>query len=68
MKTQKIALFAATSAFLLSLLTTGCDRKISHTESETVSRDGTVEKKEKTITESPDGTINKVEKKTVEKP
>ena len=68
MKTQKIALLAATSAFALSLLTTGCDRTLSHTESEKVKRDGTVEKKEKTVTESPDGTIRKEEKKSIEKP
>ena len=68
MKTQKIALLAATSAFALSLLTTGCDRTLSHTETEKVKRDGTVEKKEKTVTESPDGTIKKEEKKSTEKP
>ena len=68
MKTQKIALLLATSAFALSLLTTGCDRTVSHTESEKVKSDGTVEKKEKTVTESSDGTIKKVEKKSVDKP
>ena len=68
MKTCKIALLAATSALMLSFLTTGCDRTISHTESEKVMSDGTVEKKEKTVTESPDGTIKKEEKKSTEKP
>ena len=68
MKTQKIALLVATSAFALSLLTTGCNRTISHTESEKVKRDGTVEKKEKTVTESPDGTVKREEKKSTEKP
>ena len=68
MRTGKIALLAATSALTLSLLTTGCDRTVSHTESEKVNRDGTVEKKEKTVTESSDGTIKKEEKKTVDKP
>jgi hypothetical protein len=67
MKT-KIALLAATSALALSFLTTGCDRTISHTESEKVKDDGTVEKKEKTVTQSPDGTIKKEEKKSTEKP
>ena len=68
MKTCKIALLAATSALALSLLTTGCDRTVSHTESEKVKSDGTIEKKEKTVTESPDGTIKKEEKKSTEKP
>jgi len=68
MKTCKIALLAATSALALSFLTTGCDRTVSHTESEKVKSDGTVEKKEKTVTESPDGTITKEEKKSTEKP
>jgi hypothetical protein len=67
MKTCKIALLAATSALAL-FLTTGCDRTISHTESEKVKDDGTVEKKEKTVAESPDGTIKKEEKKSTEKP
>ena len=68
MKTCKSALLAATTAFALSCLTTGCDRTISKTESEKVNRDGTVEKKEKTVTESPDGTIKKEEKKSTERP
>jgi hypothetical protein len=68
MKTGKIALLATLSALTLSLLTTGCDRTVSHTESEKVNRDGSVEKKEKTVTESSDGTIKKEEKKTVDKP
>jgi hypothetical protein len=68
MKTCKIALLAVMSAFALSLLTTGCDRTVSHTESEKVKSDGTVEKKEKTVTESPDGIIKKEEKKSTEKP
>jgi hypothetical protein len=68
MKTYKIALLAATSALALSFLTTGCDRTVSHTESEKVKSDGTVEKKEKTVTESPDGTTKKEEKKSTEQP
>ena len=68
MKTYKNALLAVTSAFALSFLMTGCDRTVSHTESEKVKSDGTVEKKEKTVTESPDGTTTKEEKKSTEKP
>ena len=68
MKTSKTALLATISALALSVLTMGCDRTISKTESEKVKSDGTVEKKEKSVTESPDGTIKKEEKKTTEKP
>ena len=68
MKTCKTALLAAATALALSFLTTGCDRTVSHTESEKVKSDGTVEKKEKTVTESSDGTIKKEEKKSTEKP
>jgi hypothetical protein len=68
MKTGKIALMATISTLALSLLTPGCDRTISKTESEKVKSDGTVEKKEKSVTESPDGTIKKEEKKSIEKP
>lgn len=68
MKTNKLTLLAVTSACALSFLTTGCDRTVSHSESEKVKRDGTVEKKEKTVTESPDGTTTKEEKKSTDKP
>ena len=68
MKTCKITLLAVTSAFALSLLTTGCDRTVSHTESEKVKSDGTVESKEKTVTESPDGTVKKEEEKKTTPP
>jgi len=68
MKTYKNALLAVTSAFALSFLTTGCDRTVSHSESEKVKSDGTVEKKEKTVTESPDGTVTKEEKKSTDTP
>lgn len=68
MKTCKIALLAATSALALSFLMTGCDRTVSHTESEKIKKDGTVEKKEKTVTQSPDGTIKKEEKQSTQKP
>jgi hypothetical protein len=62
----------ATAALTLPLLLVGCDREVSHTESSSVSSDGTVESKEKTVTQSPDGTVTKTEesKKTTppEKP
>ena len=68
MKNGKIALMAMISAVALSVLTMGCDRTISETESQKVKRDGTVETKEKRVSESPDGTIKKEEKKSTERP
>jgi hypothetical protein len=68
MKTGKTTLMATISALALAALTMGCDRTISKTESEKVKSDGTVEKKEKSVTESPDGTIKKEEKKSTERP
>ena len=56
------------SALALSFLTVGCDRTISSSESTKVKSDGTVESKEKTVTEKPDGTITKTEKKSTDKP
>ena len=66
MKSRKMALMATISALAISVLT-GCDRTISKTESEKVKSDGTVEKKEKTVTESSDGTIKKEEKESTER-
>jgi len=68
MKTGKTALMATISALALSVLAMGCDRTISKTESEKIKSDGTVEKKEKSVTVSPDGTIKKEEKKSTERP
>ena len=68
MKFIKVTLVTAMSALALSFLTTGCDREISRTESEKVKSDGTVEKKEKTVTQESDGTIKKEEKKSTERP
>jgi hypothetical protein len=51
----------ATSALALSFLLVGCDRPVSHTESSSVSDNGTVKSKEKTVTESKDGTVTKTE-------
>jgi hypothetical protein len=55
------AVCVATSAFALSFLLVGCDREVSHTESSSVSNDGTVKSKEKTVTQSKDGTVTKTE-------
>ena len=68
MKTNKLTIMAIISALTLSVLTMGCERTISETESQKVKSDGTVETKEKRVTESPDGTIKKEEKKSTERP
>ena len=71
-KNIMVGICAATSALALSFLTVGCDRQVSHTESSSVSSDGTVKSKEQTVTKAPDGTVTKTEetKKTTapEKP
>lgn len=50
----------ATPCLALTLLC-GCAREVSHTESSSVSSDGTVKSKEKTVTQSSDGTVTKTE-------
>ena len=71
-KNLMVGVCAATSALALSILIVGCDRQVSHSESSTVSSDGTVKSKEQTVTKAPDGTVIKTEetKKTTppEKP
>jgi hypothetical protein len=56
------------SALGLSFLTVGCERTVSQTEETKVKNDGTVESKEKKVTENPDGTVTKTETKKTEKP
>jgi hypothetical protein len=56
------------SALGLSFLTVGCERTVSQTEETKVKSDGTVESKEKKVTENPDGTVTKTETKKTEKP
>jgi hypothetical protein len=46
----------------------GCAREISHTENTKVSNDGTVNKKEKTVTQSSDGTVTKTEESKTSRP
>jgi hypothetical protein len=55
-------------ALCLSFLSTGCERTVSQTDETKVKNDGTVESKEKKVTENPDGTVTKTEKKTTDKP
>jgi len=71
-KNIMVGICAATSALALSFLVVGCDRQVSHSESSSVTSDGTVKSKEQTVTKAPDGTVTKTEetKKTTapEKP
>src|SRR4051794_33168998 len=59
----KVAALAFFSAVSLSLLTVGCERTVSKTEETKVNSDGTVQQKQKTVTEAPDGTVTKTETK-----
>jgi len=61
MKNCMTVICAATSAVALSFLLVGCAREVSHTESSSVSSDGTVKSKEKTVTQASDGTVTKTE-------
>jgi hypothetical protein len=69
---RMVVVCVATAALTLPLLLVGCDREVSNTKSSSVSDDGTVKSKEKTVTKAPDGTVTKTEesKKTTppEKP
>ena len=62
----------AVCALAFTLLLVGCDKQVSSEKSNSVSSDGTVKSKEKTVTKSEDGTVTKTEesKKTTppEKP
>ena len=49
------------SALGLSLFAVGCDRTVSHTETDRVHSNGSVSTKEKTVTEHPDGSVSKTE-------
>jgi len=68
MKTCKVTLLAATSAFALSFLTTGCQHTLYKSETQKVRSNGTVETKEKTIKENPDGTLTRTEEKRTTSP
>ena len=68
MKNRMIAVCVATSALALSSLLVGCDRQVSKTQSSSVSNDGTVKSKEKTVTQAPDGTVTKKQESTTTAP
>ena len=59
MKNRRAVICVATSALALSFMLVGCSRQLSKTESSSVSSDGTVKSKEKTVTQAPDGTVTK---------
>ena len=61
MKKHIIVTCGAMSVLALSLLLVGCDRQVSSETKSSVSSDGTVKTKEKTVTQSPDGTVTKTE-------
>ena len=62
MKKHMFVICVVASAFALTFMLVGCrDRKISETKSSSVSSDGTVRSKEKTVTQAPDGTVTKTE-------
>ena len=65
---RRLVVLALMSALGLSFLTVGCERTVSKTEETKVKSDGTVESKEKKVTENPDGTVTKTETKKTEKP
>ena len=68
LKYRRLMTLPATAALGLSFLTVGCERTVSQTEDTKVKSDGTVESKEKKVTENPDGTVTKTETKKTEKP
>ncbi len=70
MKKHVFVICVAAFALTLTFTLVGCrDRKISETKSSSVSKDGTVRSKEKTVTEAPDGTVTKTEEsKTITPP
>ena len=61
MKKSNVVISVGISVLALSFLLVGCDRQVSKTESSSVSKDGTVKSREKTVTEAPDGTVTKTD-------
>ena len=71
MKNRMFGMFVicvATSVLALSFLMVGCDRQVSKTENSSVSSDGTVKSKEKTVTKASDGTVTKTEESKTTSP
>jgi len=61
MKNRMAVILTATSSLALSFLLVGCTHEVSHSETSSVSSDGSVKSKEKTVTQSSDGTVTKTE-------
>jgi hypothetical protein len=61
MKNYIAIISTATFGLALSFLLVGCAHEVSHTETRSVSSDGAVKSKEKTVTQSSDGTVTKTE-------
>ena len=68
MNNRKVVICVATSVLALSFLLVGCDREVSKTKSSSVSSDGTVKSKEKTVTQAPDGTVTKTKESKTTSP
>jgi hypothetical protein len=68
MKNPKSVLSIAASALIFCFLLAGCAREVSHEKSTSVSDNGTVKSKEKTVTESSNGTTTKTEEKKTTSP
>ena len=54
---NRMAAVCLAATLTVPCLLVGCDKEVSHTESDKVSSDGTVKSKEKTVTRSTDGTV-----------
>jgi len=61
MKKHMFVICVAAFALALTFMLVGCDRKVSQSKSSSVSKDGTVTSKEKTVTKAQDGTVTKTE-------
>lgn len=68
MRTQAHVIVATLALAGFALLAGGCEREIAHTEETKIKNDGTVETKEKTVTEDADGDTTVTEKETTRKP
>jgi hypothetical protein len=68
MKNRITLIYKTGSILVLAGMLMGCAREISHTENTKVSNDGTVNKKEKTVTQSSDGTVTKTEESKTSRP
>jgi len=68
MKNRKVVICVATSVLTLSFLLVRVRPRGFQTKSTSVSSDGTVKSKEKTVTQAPDGTVTKKQESTTTSP